>query len=403
VRPIGFVLKGYPRISETFIAQEIRLLEKQGFEIEIYSMRGPREEMRHPVHEEIRAKVVYLPEGAYWRASVMGPVIRIVLSHPWRFARALGHALFFSMRRLNFSPLKRLLQAAWLCEREDIGGRVKHLHAHFLHSPAELAFYGSKLAGASFSISAHAKDIYTSSSQEIAERVRASRFLVTCTAFNQRAIQAIAGAEAGKVNLAYHGVNLRLFTPGEGGASRLFTVARLVDKKGHEDILRALALLRERGLDPEYDIYGEGGEKEKLARLAQELGLTRVRFHGLVAQDEVVTACRAGGVFVLASRRSPNGDQDGIPNSLAEAMSAGLPVVATRLSGIPELVDETCGLLVEERDPEGLANALEKVLRDPGLARRLGRAGREKVRVSFDADRCVQACADLLRPYAEAR
>lgn len=401
MRPIGFVLKGYPRISETFIAQEIRLLEERGFEIEIYSMRGPREDLRHPVHGRIRARVVYLPEERLWRPSVMAPVIRLALARPAAFARALAHALFYSARRLRSSPLKRLVQAAWLCRREDVGGRVKHLHAHFLHSPSELAFYASRLAGISFSISAHAKDIYTSSAQEISERVGASRFLVTCTDFNRAAIQAITRAPAGKVNLAYHGVDPSLFAPGgQAGAQRLFTVARLVDKKGHEDILRALAILRERGLNPAYDIYGAGEEEEKLKRLAVGLGLP-ARFHGVVAQDKVIEAGRAGGIFVLGSRRAPGGDQDGIPNSLAEAMSAGLPVVATKISGIPELVDESCGLLVGERDPEGLATALEKILRDPELARRLGAAGREKVKRVFDAQTCVQTCAELLRPFAE--
>lgn len=405
---VGFVLKGYPRLSETFIAQEMRLLESRGLELEIYSMRGPREEARHPVHHEIRAKVTYLPE--YLSAQEIAPNLRTFRAFPVGYARAFAHALVRSVRRRKRSPLKRLFQAGWLIDRQGLGraGGIGHLHSHFLHAPTELALYASLVTGLSYSISAHAKDIYTSTAEEVRERVRGAKFLMTCTKFNFEKIRAIVGPEhAGKVNEVYHGVNLEAFRPGAAAkpalpARRLLTVARLVEKKGYDDVLRAIHLLKSQGLELTYDIFGAGELDKPLRALTKELGLeAQVNFHGAVTQPRVLEAYRAGGVFVLASFETADGDRDGIPNSMAEAMSMELPVVATRVSGIPELVEnEATGLLVNPRDPAALAAALRRVMEEPGLGRRLGEAARRKVSDVFDAHRCIDSCAHLLAPYA---
>jgi glycosyltransferase involved in cell wall biosynthesis len=400
----GVILKGYPRLSETFIAQEIELLEAGGMELEIFSLRGGRESEVHPVHRRIRAPVTYIPEDRLWRPKVLAEC----LAGAGRagFVTALAHSLLASVRRGSFSPLKRLLQAAWLARRAGLGrgSPIRHLHSHFVHAPSELAYYLARLTGLTYSISAHAKDIYTSSEEEIRERVAASRFLVTCTAFNYRKIKAIVGAaEERKVHLVYHGVDPEVFR-GDAlqgfPAPRIITVARLVEKKGHEDVLRAMALLAERGLLLDYDVYGDGPLKEQLEQRATELGLrASVRFHGAVTQCQVLEAFAGGGVFVLASRTAENGDRDGIPNSLAEAMSMGLPVVATRISGIPELVEEEIeGILVPEQNPAELAGALERLYREPGLAASLAERGQEKVRAQFRAGRCIE---ELRRIFVE--
>lgn len=405
---VGFILKGYPRLSETFIAQEMRLLESRGLELEIYSLRGPREKERHPVHREIRAGVTYLPE--YLSLRDVLPNLRAFRAFPRGYSRAFAHALVKSVRRRKKSPLKRLFQAGWLIDRKGLGrpGGVGHLHSHFLHTPTELALYASRITGLTYSISAHAKDIYTSSAEEVRERVENARFLMTCTKFNFEKIREIVGpAHADKVNEVYHGVNLEAFRPsGEGPralpARRLLTVARLVEKKGYDDVFRALKLLKDQGLSLPYDIFGAGELRKPLEALATELGIAaQVKFHGAVTQPQVLEAYRAGGVFVLASFETANGDRDGIPNSMAEAMSMELPVVATKVSGIPELVeDNVTGLLVNPRDPAALAAAIRRVLEEPGLGARLGRAARGKVAEVFDAHRCIDTCAHLLAPFA---
>lgn len=408
---VGFILKGYPRLSETFIAQEMRLLESRGLELEIYSLRGPREKERHPVHNEIRAEVTYLPE--YLSLADLAPNLRAFRAFPAGYARAFAHAFVKSLRRRTKSPLKRLFQAGWLIDRKGLGrkGGVGHLHSHFLHTPTELALAASRITGLTYSISAHAKDIYTSSAEEVRERVENAQFLMTCTKFNFEKIREIVGpAHAGKVNEVYHGVNLEAFRPlaepkADLPARRLLTVARLVEKKGYDDVFRALKLLKAEGLALPYEIFGAGELKSSLQSLAAELGIAeQVVFHGAVTQPRVLEAYRAGGVFVLASFETANGDRDGIPNSMAEAMSMELPVVATNVSGIPELVEnEITGLLVNPRDPAALAGAIRRMMEEPGLGHRLGRAAREKVARVFDAHRCIDTCAHLLGPFARAR
>lgn len=408
---VGFILKGYPRLSETFIAQEIHLLEERGLELEIYSLRAPREEARHPVHAKIRAAVTYIPE--YVQLRDLGAVLATARRFPAAFLGALAHALGKSLARRKRSPLKRLWQAAWLVRQRGLaaGHSVEHFHSHFAHTPTELAFYLARITGFTYSISAHAKDIYTSTPEELRERVQAARFLMTCTKFNAERLAEIVGpAHAPKVHEVYHGVDLHNFAPVVREASafpprRLLTVARLVEKKGYDDVLKALALLKARGLELPYDIYGAGELREQVKAWIAELGLgSQVTLHGSVTQPVVLEAYRRGGVFVLGSFETANGDRDGIPNSMAEAMSMELPVVATNVSGIPELLEhERTGLLCPARAPEALANAIARLYTEPGLGARLGAAAREKVAHVFDAHRCIDRCEQLLAPYAKGR
>ncbi|RZA05014.1 MAG: colanic acid biosynthesis glycosyltransferase WcaL, partial [Proteobacteria bacterium] len=187
----------------------MQLLESRGLELEIYSMRGPREKERHPVHGQIRAQVTYLPETLGLKE--IAPNFRACLAFPAGYARGFAHALQRSLSRRKKSPLKRFFQAGWLIDAKSIGkkGGVGHLHSHFLHAPTELALSLAKITGLTYSISAHAKDIYTSSAEEVRERVENAQFLMTCTKFNYEQIRAIVGPKhEAKVNEVYHGVNL---------------------------------------------------------------------------------------------------------------------------------------------------------------------------------------------------
>lgn len=404
---IGFVLKGYPRLSETFIAQEIYLLEQRGFQIEIFSLKGAREKTHHPVHEKIKAPITYVPEKIFGQFfEIVSANTKVSLAHPIYFQRFFL-ALFNSVLSFDLDPLRVLLKAGWLIQKKNLGNSdVKHLHSHFVHQPTELTLHIAKITGLSFSISAHAKDIYTSTKNEIRERVRASKFLMTCTAYNYQKIREIVGPNhEEKVNQVYHGVSLSAYQPVSDisydfPAKRLITVARLVDKKGYDDVFQALVLLRERGIELKYEIYGEGELRDHLTKLIHEMNLSVV-LHGAVTQPTVLEAYKKGGIFVLASRESENGDRDGIPNSMAEAMSMALPVVATNVSGIPELLENgKTGLLVSQRSPLEMANALERMYREKGLACRLGAQARQKVTAVFDADHCIDVCQRLLAPYS---
>jgi glycosyltransferase involved in cell wall biosynthesis len=409
-RKIGFILKGYPRISETFIAQEIQLLESRGFPIEIYALRGAREQLRQPVHKKIRAEVFYPPEvNAFFSPVAWLGFLYSCWQFPRGILRGIRHAWRATLQQKTKKAFSQLFRACWLIWRRDIGKdrTISHLHSHFVHSPTEMTYYISLISGATYSISAHAKDIYTSSEAEIYERVSKSEFLMTCTHFNWQKIRAIVGqAHEHKIHEVYHGVSLEAFRRKtefpETPPPILITVARIVEKKGYPDVLAALKILQGRGLILQYQIYGDGDDRAQVEALIREMGLEdQVKIFGTVAQPEVIAAYEKSGVFVLASKETKSGDRDGIPNSMAEAMAMELPVVATNVSGIPELLEDgQTGLLVEPNSPLQLAEAIARLYQNPGLGKRLGRAARENVSVKFDCDRCIDRCEQLLKPYS---
>lgn len=405
---LGMILKGYPRISETFIAHEIRLLEEAGVPIRILSMRPGREAITHPVVAAIRARVDYLPETFLKNAHrLLFRNLLLALRGPRRWAAGLHLALRRLARGKNPASLRHFLQAGWLVARVLPGSGIAHLHAHFAHSPASVALYASALSGLPFSFTAHAKDIYTTDPVQLREKIARARFVVTCTGYNAQHLGRIAAGLATPIHRLYHGIDTRFFDPGgvlrveARPPFRILTVARLIAKKGIPTILRALAQLKGEGLPFAYTLVGEGPERERIEGLLRGLGLAGAcRLAGTLAHEAVREEYRRADLFVLASEVAADGDRDGIPNVLVEAMCMGVPVAATRVSAIPELIeDEVTGLLVSPGDAAGLALAMRRLLGDSELRRRILPAARARVLAGFDNRRLV---GDLARLHREA-
>ena len=380
---IAVVLKGYPRLSETFIAQELLGLEARGVELTLISLRRPTDRFTHPVHAQIRAPVAYLPEYLYqeprrvWRAYCT-----MRRSPRWPALRRLWWRDF--LRDLTPNRGRRLGQALVLAN--ELAPRVTHLHAHFLHTPASVARYAALLLDLPWSVSAHAKDVWTTPEWEKREKLEDCRFAVTCTAANARHLAALA--PQGRVELLYHGLDFDRFPPPNrgprNGAATVLSVGRAVAKKGLDDLLRALALLPHEL--PWHLVHVGGGTlRRKLRRLASRLGIAeRVTWAGAQPQPEVLRRYREADLFVLASRIAGDGDRDGLPNVLMEAQSQELPCIATAVSAIPELIeDAVTGLLVPPSDPPALAAAIRSLIEDPTRARALGEAGARRVRERF--------------------
>jgi glycosyltransferase involved in cell wall biosynthesis len=385
---VAFVLKGYPRLSEAFIAQEIAALERRGLDILIVSLRRPTDARAHPVHREIKAQLLYLPE--------------YLLVEPFRVLKA-----WWKMRKLQKYPetrslwfhdllrdptpnrIRRFGQALVLAA--ELPGDVGRLHAHFLHTPASVTRYAAALLGLPWSGSAHAKDIWTTPAWEKREKLADCEWLVTCTGTNREHLAALA--PAGRVELVYHGIDLARFPPartegsardGSGEPVRILSVCRLVEKKGMDVLLAALARLPA-GLNWQLVHAGGGPLQKRLAKKAQELNVSKnLVWRGALTQEELLAEYRAADLFALASLVARDGDRDGLPNVLMEAQSQGLACVATRVSAIPELVEDgRSGVLVGVNDPEALARALEALIRDPARRRALGEAGLARVRGEF--------------------
>ncbi len=390
---VAVLLKGYPRLSETFIAQELLSLQRLGLDFVIYSMRRPSDGKIHPVHRAITAPVAYLPEYLHEEP-------RRLLAAWWRVRRLAGYraARRAFIRDLRRDPtrnrLRRFGQALVLASEMD--GATASIYAHFLHTPASVARYAALLRGLPWNCSAHAKDIYTSPAWEKAEKLASLDWLVTCTRTNVEHLRSIAApGDAGKVQLLYHGLDLLRFAPPPDRPSRtgpavLLSVGRVVEKKGYDILLSALSRLPQE-LDWRLRHVGGGEGLSGLKRMAEQLGMAgRIDWLGARTQEQVLAEYRSADLFVLASRIARDGDRDGLPNVLMEAQSQRLACIATRVSAIPELITEgATGLLVPPDDAGALAIAIEQLLRDPALRRRLGEAGMARVRAAFSHEATI--------------
>lgn len=403
---MGMILKGYPRISETFISNEIRLLEEQGITVHIFSMRHPRETFTHKSVQAIQAEVTYLP-AEFWPAlhRFLWPTFHTALQHPAGFAGALRLAWTRFLRNRNWMTFKHFFQAAYLVyQARDTN--IAHLHAHFAHSPTSVAMFASEISGIPFSFTAHAKDIYTSQKAQLAEKIDKARFVVTCTQYNKQYLETLTDHHQ-EIHCIYHGIDLELFFA--HGVQRFpappytfMTIARFVEKKGIPDILEALALLAKAGFPFHYLLIGDGEDKENIARHIHALNLDKqVTMPGTLPHEEVLEHFQHADCFVLGCRIAGNGDRDGIPNVLAESMALGVPVVATRVSAIPELVDhEQSGLLVDTTCPAELAAALQRMVTDQPLRDRIIPAARRRVSEIFDNRALISELTTLYRSHA---
>jgi glycosyltransferase involved in cell wall biosynthesis len=391
-RKIAVVLKGYPRLSETFIAQELLGLERAGLELVLVALRKPTDTKRHPVHDEIRAQVHYLPEYLHEEPWRVFRSLLVCLTKPG-FARA-ARAFVSDLRRdRTRNRIRRFGQALVLAA--EWPGDAEWLHSHFIHTPASVTAYASLLRGVPWTCSAHAKDIWTSPDWELAGKLASARWVVTCTRTGFEHLRALAAGK-GRVHLSYHGLDVARLGPfdrsrpvrdGSDPADPvlLVSVGRAVEKKGYDTLLRALALLPA-DLSWRFEHIGGGEQLDRLEALADELGIAgRVTWKGALAQEEVLAHYRRADIFALACRIAADGDRDGLPNVLVEAASQKLACVSTNVSGVPELLtDGENGLVVPADDPRALANALERAIREPALRKRLGEAADRRVRGHFD-------------------
>ena len=396
---LGYLLRSFPRTSETFILNEILELERQGFDLRIYSMIDATDSVRHRLVDQIRSPIHYLPNPV-WRA-----LPTILADHRWLLARsprAYWSTLFRIVRRGDIGLLARFPQAPSLVRRLDADG-VTHLHAGFVHIPGSLAYLVALLTDLPFSLASHARDLYRSAPRLLRRKLTAARVVFTCTRYNLGYLQQLGnGARPPRVQHAYHGTNLERFRFGPCGESQppvVLAVARLVEKKGLEDLIEACACLRDRGRPFSCHIVGTGALKRSLTRLIHRLHLEPlVTLEGALDQDAVVGWYRRATVLALPCRVARDGDRDGIPNVLIEAAACGLPIVTTPVSGIPELIeDQRSGLLVPPCDPTALAEAIERLLQSPDLRDHLRRAARKKVEEQFDVRRNALAIGHELR------
>jgi glycosyltransferase involved in cell wall biosynthesis len=412
---IAVVVKCWPRLSETFIAQEMTGLEARGLKLEIWSLRLPTDPAIHPAHARVKAEIKYLPEylkndpvrvlRAWWKARKL-PGYRAARS---RFLSDLA-------RDRTPNRIRRFGQAMILAA--ELPASIERLYAHFLHTPASATRYAAIMRGLPWSASAHAKDIWTSQEWELKDKLKDIDWIVTCTRFARARLQQLV-PDQNRLRLVYHGLDLaNLPAPppasGPGARSRrdgtdpddpvvILSVGRRVAKKGYDDLLAALASLP-KDLHWRFEHIGAGVLGDSFEATATELGIgDRCTWHGARPQAEVFAAYKRADVFVLASKTAADGDQEGMPNVLQEAGYQHMAIVSTRSAAIGEFIEDgDNGLLADPASPDQLAVALEKLCRDPAMRARFGARANEIVRTRFSYNAGVDWIAGALGQAANS-
>ncbi|HPT96485.1 MAG TPA: glycosyltransferase family 4 protein [Armatimonadota bacterium] len=394
-----YIVGEFPSLSETFILREMLDLVDRGVPLRIYALKRPRSGRRHADCARLMERVTYRPRrgSIQWLAGHAA----MALARPGDYTRLLARALRETgSSRYRLRERLVAFDAAVGLARTPFAGRIRHLHGHFAGVPATVARYAAELLGGGregpasrYSFTAHAQDIYVGGQKDRAgleANLRGAAFVVTCTGYNrEHLIREHLGVPAEKIHRVYHGIDTRRFAPAKErgtGPAQILAVGRLLPKKGLHHLVAACGALRERGVAFQLIVAGDGPERDRLERLAAGHGIAgNTTFLGEVVQEELVAVYAQADLFALPCVVTPEGDRDGLPNVILEAMASALPVVSTRVSAIPEAVEDgVTGLLVPPGDVDALAAALEKLIRDAGLRQRLGEAGRARVERDFD-------------------
>lgn len=399
--PVAYILGTFPQASQTFIAREVRGLRALGVALHVFALARRPPDALEPPDRTWYSDVRFVP-------FLLTPAV--VAANAGVFARDPRRYVSTFLRLVSLphrSPLLAVravglfMRGAWVARAIARAGGCRRVHAHFALAQTEVAMAVSGLLGVPFSFTAHARDIYAAPSA-LEDKIRAAACVVTCTAYNAEYLRRLCPEmPAAHVQLVHHGVVAsagesastvppfpRPEATSDAAAPLVLAAGRLIDKKGFDTLVHACRLLADRGVAFECRIYGDGPLAGSLQQAVERERLAgSVVLRGWASAETLMSEMARAAVFTMPSRVSRSGDRDGIPNVVLEAMAAGVPVVATAVSGIPEAVhDGTTGLLVAPDDPVALAEALQRILHDPALARRLGSAARARIAEEFTLD-----------------
>lgn len=385
---VAYIMSRFPKLSETFVLNEILAVEEQGLEVDIYPLLRAREELVHPEALALAARARYQP---FLSLAIIRSQLYFFRSRPRAYLAAFADLLRGTWGSRNYfvgalGIFPKVAHAARLMEADG----VELVHCHFSNHPAVAGFLVHRLTGIPYTFTAHGFDLHVDR-RMLCEKVAEAAFVVTVSEYNRRLILEECGEQAReKVAVVHCGVDTDFFRPREPQLSErpfsLLCIGTLHEVKGQEYLVEACRLLADGGVRVACTLVGDGPDRPALIRRIEAAGLQgRVRIAGRMTRAGVAEQLREADVLVAPSVPTRQGKREGIPVVLMEAMGGGVPVVASGISGIPELVvDGQTGLLVPPRDPQSLAAALRRLHDDPALRRRLALAAREKVEREFD-------------------
>lgn len=393
---VGYILRKFPVLSETFILNEILALEQVGIDVHIFSVDRPNDPKFHKDLHRLKSHVTYIPDilhmGLLWKGRK---------SAAKKFGGSFTESLVYTMRHLNPSLGLRFLQSCFVALEAKKRG-IEHFHAHFATRATTVAFLSSKIAKIPYSFTAHAVDIFKESicRKALRKKLEASKFVVAVSEYNKDFLEGLVENGQDKIVKIHNGIDLSVFQPGPGIADGHFTflcVARFIEKKGHRILVEACHLLKKRRKEFRCLLVGQGTLQESMEKLVTARGLEdKIIFLGPRTHEEVLSLFHCSHVFVLPCRMGSDGNRDGLPVSIVEALACGLPVVTTPMTGNPEAVnDGHNGFLVPFDDPLATANAMCALMEDPSLYARISRNAASSVAQTFDIKRTTRQLADM--------
>ena len=395
---IAYLYSRYPVVSQTFCDSEMLALEALGFELEIVSLNRPPDSFRHERLDRLKAEIHYPPPGAVLDAQANAPEFAeklgpLITEHDAKYGASLK-ATTRARNAWHFAPLLKRLG-------------VTHVHVHFANRATHTALFLKKL-GFTFSFTAHAQDFMVDLGNDdlLREMVGEAEFVVCVSEFSKSLLANTCPSGANKIVRIYNGIELNDFPTAQaetGGPLRIISIGRLIEFKGFQHLVSAVAELKKRGIAVESRIIGEGPMRGDLeAQIATENLAENVRLLGVRSQEQIKLDLAQAHLFVLPSIVDRKGASDILPTVITEAMACKLPVVSTKLAGIPEMVaDGETGLLVEPGDVTALADAIEKMSREPEMRRRLGEAGCKRAEQLFSLHGTAAELAAKFRGVAQ--
>ncbi len=401
---VGYLLRMYPRFSQTFIVNEILELQRQGLHVSIGSLKKPADGIFHESISRVDGKVHYFSE------TILSDFVKLWRAHWPRWSRRpVSHlrAIGCVLRNAGANWLD-LAQAA-LVLRWVRKQKIDHVHVHFGTNEATVALLANMLGGLSYSLTLHAFDIFRDNVDRrlLARKINASRFTVTVSEYNKRFLTSLPGVHPEKVRVNYNGIDLDRFQ--SNGADRapttVFGVGRLIEKKGFIHLVRAIERLHDSGMDVRCRIAGDGPEKSRLKAEIKRAGLkSHVELTGPLEQNVVREEMQRAGCFVLPCVEAKDGNVDALPTVLLESLGCSCPSISTRISGVPEIIEDgVSGLLVEPEDEAGLAEAIRRIVEDASFAERLSVGSRERAADRFDVRKNVAIMHEWLLNAAVSR
>jgi glycosyltransferase involved in cell wall biosynthesis len=392
-RPVAYIMSRFPKLTETFVLDELVAVDRAGVRIALFPLLRERADVVHPEAVAWVERAHYLP---FLSPAIVASNARFLFRHPrrylgtlWAMLRGTAGSLNFYVGGLGIFP--KVVHAARLMER--LG--VRHVHCHFATHPALAGFLIHRLVGIPYSFTAHGSDLHVDRTM-LCRKISEAAFAVTISRSNAAVIEAECGGPVPNLHVVRCGVDLRTFRPTDAadpappsGPRTITCIGTLHEVKGQRHLIEAVGGLVERGVDVRCRFVGDGPDRAMLEALVDRLGLAdRVEFVGQRTRSDVLALLATTDVLVAPSVPTSGGKREGLPVVLIEAMAAGVPVVASHLSGIPELVEnEVTGLTVPPGDAVAIAGAIARLLADPALAAGFARAGRERIEAEFDLDR----------------